>query len=1635
MELDALGVNSSVWVSGPGDGGTTEYYQGVVTSRDGPYVVVRSLLGKGTYNVDAETQEVFRANRRVVTDMTALQYFHVPGILHNVRQRAVEDEPYTFLGASVLVAVNPLRPLAQPEDVLGTPDAIRVAHPYAIAEAAYQQMQFAMTRPSLGEKVDQSIVVGGESGAGKTESSKMVLHHLVERSGGSSGGLGPLDQRLLEISPILESFGNAATKRNANSSRFGKFIKVHFSKSGAIVAASVETYLLERSRVTQHMLGERAFHVFHQLLEGASEEMREELALMRTFSYLHATAIEGAGRKRAKSMAKLELLGEDDERKYHELCSALDTLGVDKDGIMRILAGILHLGNIKFDEKEGALADEAEVRTTETLEIASTLLGLEPEALEQLVLERKVRTVGETIVARRDADAAKIAVDAVAKKIYVELFEYLVARISEALSNESDAEAQGFIGVLDIFGFESFRRNDLEQLLINYTNEALQETFNTQVFEAEAALYRSEGLLTNGMAPVSVGENAAAMQLLGGVRGDLRAQPGILRLIDGETQSPQPSDSKLTTSIHRTYGASDTPARKSGAYVPVHPKDAKYCFSVRHYAGEVKYTTGHFIEKNVDRVPDEVTEVLASSSSDVLAEVFTASAVGGGDSMTRVTQVGRALTKATATVTARFQASIESLIDTLDATRAFFIRCIKPNSRMERGKSSKSDWFDVQYVIPQLYNLSIPQTAEVLKGGFPTRIAFEDLVETYKGMMPDEALHAFEVFCASDSRLFVKALFEAFGIPAENYKIGLTRVFFKSGMLDELNSVLSVASSGSVPEEVAANFRLALVRSRWRGVFAGVLAYSVFEEILRTNRARESAVTILQRLAKRRAREARRRREEALRREEEARQREEAARREAERLRVIEEQKRAAREAAEAANRRAEAERLRQAEILAEEKRLAEIARAAAEAAAAEELQKRIAAAEAAAAEAEAQEAAETERAAQALGSEDALASKLDQERQLKSAVANGENDDEDDDFETMTVHTRARARSRTGSMVSHKTVRQTIVERARKEALLHAIPEEDAEEDVENGDGGANDDDDENDGASMPLVFQDVRYVSLDVATNKRRSVLPIPRMFRRRASIAKVIADGDSWTMCSIIIRGYTLQFFESVRDAAGKNPQGVNKLGEVVVTPALTRMEMIDGIDESEKLMKLTVIPQGRTPGREILFHVVDPDGNESLLAAYLAAVKAYKREAKLAHAYETGNLADVDEDVSADLAEARAWLREGLITRAEFDFLKSKQITGEHEYFEAEAARYGEYDVDATYRVHCEDCGEAVIFVKDYEENPISCPYCSSKLPVDEHDLYAESAAHRKMVDERIAFQEEMRKKHGGEGFPLTVNIASRHEITVSSPSAESYYDPSEMRNVISFAFPVISRNYDSSALHVVEEFEFSASWEELRHFADRLANPDPDEKEKLSSKERKKLPDFPEDPKRDRSMDTEGREATARLKDIVTDRRLLRVEQYMLELLLASRQMKKTFFTFEFVRNFFNLPVDASQFIKRKMKTLTLSQLEKVAELANEFFAQIVQFEVDESSEIVPPPVLREAINSVRPALEATADPVRLASYATKADQDERDELSRRAAQVLGVLIECENQISEAFRRQSTIERQRELSASAQQTAE
>jgi len=860
--LTTLGVGDLVWIAASEATKDKVFVKATVLAVDEVMATVRSNDNEQRIvQIDFAKETPMLVNPTTASDMCGLYHIHEPGILENLQERSYSDEPYTAMG-SVMVAVNPLKPTPDPKGLIGSPSAATagIPHPYQMAEVAYQQMAFAGSREVKAaggdiKNVDktyssQSIVISGESGAGKTESAKMCLAHLVRR-GGTTGGV--LDARLLGTNPILEAFGNATTLRNPNSSRFGKLLKLLFvatdklGRDYKLDGAAVETYLLERSRITFHGMGERNYHVFYMMMFGPSTDLVKSFGVEggpKAFSYMCPTK---DNQKQTTGWEPTQKQIDMDKRNYQEMDLALEQVGIlgkEKNEIWSILAAVLHMGNWIFEDPADAKDGEARITaaTQGSVDMAAKLFGVPPGPLVKVFTERHVVTPGGKIIAKRNAKAAGFARDAVAKAVYSKLFDWLVVKINEALRGpEAPHPRNPQIGVLDIFGFESFAINGFEQLLINFTNEALQATFNRQVFVAEAQLYEKEGLFGAGDVIGKPQDNSITLDLLQGPGPDQKDDPktnpkgGLLMIIDSEGMNLDANDTKFNQKLHQTYS-------KNPAFLKPHPKDMQTTFIVKHYAGAVIYTIGTFLEKNNDSLPGEVDELMSKSTSGTVSQLFPpppkeekpAGGKGGPPKKPPAKSIVR-----------KFQQQIKDLVNNLEATRCSFIRCVKPTPTMKRGGPTDREWVDRLYTQKQLICLNIPQTAEVLRNGFPTRIQFAVLVETYKQALPKDALLFFKRSGETDHVSFVKALFHAFEIGGDQYKLGLTRVFFRSGQLATLDKVLRAGEEG-VSAEVAKRFKSFYIRNIWKRSIAKVRAQNKFLALQNYFKRRVAAVIKLQ---------------------------------------------------------------------------------------------------------------------------------------------------------------------------------------------------------------------------------------------------------------------------------------------------------------------------------------------------------------------------------------------------------------------------------------------------------------------------------------------------------------------------------------------------------------------------------------------------------------------------------------------------------------------------------------------------------------------------------------------------------------------------------------------------------------------
>ncbi|CAM9387457.1 unnamed protein product, partial [Sphacelaria rigidula] len=553
--------------------------------------------------------------------------------------------------------------------------------------------------------VNQSVLISGESGAGKTESTKFVMKYLTTVGNGDDGvelEKGSIMDRVLQSNPILEAFGNARTIRNDNSSRFGKFIELMFDKRGNLLGASIETYLLEKVRIPTQSENERNFHVFYQMCKGGSEEEKERWELEGPEEYHFVNQGDC-----------FELRQVEDEDEFEKTKNALSTMGFDADNVQAIfdiIAGLIHLGELEFEsnaDDEAAVLSEDEDVVPRVLFIFTTK-GTPTLRIIPVVFVSPPRVIVDSylcVFRRYVLWQAYDARDALAKAFYGQLFNWLVATINTHIRCERK-EVKASIGVLDIFGFECFEHNSFEQLCINYTNETLQQQFNQFVFKMEQKEYTKEGIQWSF---VEFPDNQDCLDLIEG------KQKGLLTMLDDECRMGiRGTDENYASRLYKEHENSDR-------FFADKPLKVKLCFAVKHYAGQVEYHVQTFCDKNKDELPKESDELFASSSNAFVVNLF--SPTGGKKVKTKgkkpapkkeATPAGIAGLKPT--VGTQFKEQLHHLMEMIRDTRPHYIRCIKPND------SAEPDEVNRVRVMEQLRYGGVLEAVRVARSGYPVRL-------------------------------------------------------------------------------------------------------------------------------------------------------------------------------------------------------------------------------------------------------------------------------------------------------------------------------------------------------------------------------------------------------------------------------------------------------------------------------------------------------------------------------------------------------------------------------------------------------------------------------------------------------------------------------------------------------------------------------------------------------------------------------------------------------------------------------------------------------------------------------------------------------------------------------------------------
>ncbi|NWR78690.1 MYO15 protein, partial [Centropus unirufus] len=650
-------------------------------------------------------------------------------VLLCLKKRFHRNLIYTYIG-QILVSVNPFKELSiYSEDVAAQYQQRTLSknapHIFAIAEMAYVLSQ------SSGQ--EQCVVISGHSGSGKTEAGKAIVRYLTLLYQGSDT---PGTRQPCDVLPILESFGNARTILNDNSSRFGKLLNVHLRR-GVVVGISISQYLLEKSRVVFQAHGERNFHVFYELLAGLPGERKEQLYLQGAESYFYLNQ----GRA-------CDILGKEDGRDFVALVQALENIHLSEDQLAStwaVLAAVLQLGNICFTCDERESYEHAVLASDTEIQIVANLLCVSADFLQRAVTHRVTVTSYDRIFSPLSVEGAIDARDSIAKTLYFLLFEWLLLRINEWLA---PWEPDCAVGIVDIHGFEDLGVNSLEQLCINFANEHLQRFFSQTIIAQEEEEYSQEHL---AWVPISKMYNESCLDLIA-------AKPhGIWRILDDQTLLTQATDHTFLQKCHYHHG--DSPGyAKPRLPLPV--------FTVKHYAGPVTYQVHKFLNKNRDQLRPEVLEIFSQSQLKVVSHIFKKAKAAYSQQWELGTR-GKGLKPQASTLVSKFQQSLEDLTAKLRRSHIFFIRCITPNLQ------KLSNIFDVEYVTCQLRHSGILEAIHIRKKGYPVRLPFQNFLARY-GILAGRG-HS----CLEEREGCVAVLSRVVEHPSELYEIGVTKVFLK----------------------------------------------------------------------------------------------------------------------------------------------------------------------------------------------------------------------------------------------------------------------------------------------------------------------------------------------------------------------------------------------------------------------------------------------------------------------------------------------------------------------------------------------------------------------------------------------------------------------------------------------------------------------------------------------------------------------------------------------------------------------------------------------------------------------------------------------------------------------------------------
>mmetsp|Transcript_58779 Transcript_58779/g.148913 ORF Transcript_58779/g.148913 Transcript_58779/m.148913 type:complete len:1423 (+) Transcript_58779:92-4360(+) len=774
-------------------------------------------------------------------DNTEMVHLDDANILHNIRKRYYRDEIYTYT-ANVLLAINPYKSipgLYTPEKIAeyrGRSPGMLPPHPYAIADTAYRQQLREK------DKKNQALVISGESGAGKTETAKHTMQYLTQVSRTDAAHGGRIQERIINSNPILESFGNASTVRNSNSSRFGKYNEMYFDAVGSLMCAGIKTYLLESSRVVHQQPGERNFHVFYEMLAGLDPDDLDQLQLENCHPYklLYADGSQPLEQDSPQMMRERE--------KFSELRRAMATFVSQEEQMefWEVIAALIHLGEVEFVDLTGGQGEqplgsptprtpcaspgpggsptdapdtdvqpkvEVHEDSQDALDQAAELLDISRLSLEQALKFKEMRIPGRPVIlSPRSQAQAMQTLQSIIKILYKRLFDEIVRKINESSAGRSDtapSERFNSIGTLDIYGFERLQTNSFEQLCINLANERLQQFFIEEVLEAEQRVYAEEGL---DIPRVKLPDNRPVVNSIESItvildEHSLRARKGLVREND--------ADNKFCEHVHRDH--IKDPRHNSGPVLPLKMSSSAARagnamrlhdgFQIRHYAGDVSYTTKGWIEKNSDALVPEVEGLLCDTKKNLTSRLSEPNNVNAASTNNSVSQ--------------KYLGNLNDLLATLQRCHVHYIRCFNPNDKREPGH------FIQKYVLEQVKNCGTEELVKIMHYGYPNRCMLGELRQRFTEMLPPD-------FARYRDREFMLGLMLAFEIDESQWTIGTRRLFLKAGQLRVLENMRDVGSMAS--KEIIKKIRMQFARRKVRSVVKMIAIATWWPKYIRKQR-------------------------------------------------------------------------------------------------------------------------------------------------------------------------------------------------------------------------------------------------------------------------------------------------------------------------------------------------------------------------------------------------------------------------------------------------------------------------------------------------------------------------------------------------------------------------------------------------------------------------------------------------------------------------------------------------------------------------------------------------------------------------------------------------------------------------------